>query len=56
MPDVNVEAERARVRQQLQAFQAQLAQLEQQRQLLIQEIFGKQGVLAFLDSLDHKEG
>ena len=56
MPEINIEVEKARVRQELQALQAQLVQLEQQRQLLIQEIFGRQGVLAFLDSLDqHRE-
>ena len=56
MAEINIEAEREKYANQLNAFIAELERLDKQRATLLQAIAERQGILAFLNSLDeHKE-
>ena len=56
MAEINIEAEREKYTNQLNAFIAELERLDKQRATLLQAIAERQGILAFLNSLDeHKE-
>ena len=52
MTEINVEAEREKYTNQLNAFIAELQRLDRQRAELIQAIAERQGILAFLNSFD----
>ena len=56
MAEINIEAEREKYANQLNAYIAELERLDRQRVELIQAIQERRGILAFLNSLDeHKE-
>ena len=52
MAEINIEAEREKYTNQLNAFIAELQRLDRQRAELIQAIAERQGILAFLNSFD----
>ena len=52
MAEINIEAEREKYTNQLNAFIAELQRLDRQRAELIQAIAERQGILAFLNSLE----
>jgi prefoldin subunit 5 len=52
---INVEREKAKYEAELNSFTSQLQQLEQHRAALVQAIAERQGILAYLNSLNHKE-
>jgi len=56
LTEINIEAEREKYANQLNAFIAELERLDKQRAELIQAIQERRGILAFLNSLDeHKD-
>ena len=55
MVEINIEVEKEKYTNQLNAFLAELQRLDRQRAELIQAIAERQGILAFLNSLgEHK--
>ena len=56
MAEIDIQKEREKYTNQLNAFIAELERLDKQRATLLQAIAERQGILAFLNSLDeHKE-
>ncbi|MDO8691358.1 MAG: hypothetical protein Q7R39_15335 [Dehalococcoidia bacterium] len=52
MPELDVKAERARVEAEINRLQAELNTLEARRQVLVNEIVKREGILIFLERLD----
>ena len=56
MAEIDIQKEREKYTNQLNAFIAELERLEKQRATLLQAMAERQGILAFLNSLnEHKE-
>ena len=55
MVEIDIEQEKAKYQAELNQFIAQLQQLDQQRATLLQAIAERQGILAFLNSLNERK-
>lgn len=55
MVKINLEAEKKKYATELNAFIAELGQIEKQRAELLQAIAERQGILAFLNSLNEQK-
>ena len=55
MVEIDIEQEKVKYQAELNQFIAQLQQLDQQRVTLLQAIAERQGILAFLNSLNERK-
>ena len=53
--DLDIIAEKTKVEQDLASLKIKLSQLDQQRSQIAQQIVMRQGILQYLNSLNHKE-
>ena len=53
--DLDIIAEKTKVEQDLASLKIKLSQLDQQRSQIVQQIIMRQGILQYLNSLNHKE-
>jgi len=53
--DLDIIAEKTKVEQDLASLKIKLSQLDQQRSQIAQHIIMRQGILQYLNSLNHKE-
>jgi len=53
--DLDIIAEKTKVEQDLASLKIKLSQLDQQRSQIAQQIIMRQGILQYLNSLNHKE-